>query len=200
MGLHNIDDLYELSKQLVSRFNKYPKCHIYIVRLFDFSDSSLAEATVEQKHRLIKATMEWQAFVDKNMPKPIIDTLPKAFEIPNTCMANNDASVMIVPDGHLGKCEHFVDSDFFGSIYSDEIDVQKISSYKEHVVVSPNCITCELRSTCLPLKCCTAIPKHCDELEQQEMKNRLHTKMNNVYNKFLELEKENSWEVKYAYC
>jgi len=190
MGLHNIDDLYELTKQLITRFNKYPKCYIYVVRLFEFSDNRLVDATTEDRHKLVKATMDLQNYIDNNMPKQFVDSLPKAFEIPNTCMANNDGSVMIVPDGHLGKCEHFVDSDFFGSIYSDDIDLNKIASYKEHITVSPNCINCELRSTCLPLKCCTAIPNHCDDIEKQEMVSRLHTKMGNIYNKFLEIENE----------
>ena len=122
------------------------------------------------------------------MPKPYIDKLPKSFEIPNTCMANNDRAVMIVPDGHLGKCEHFVDSEFYGSIYSDEIDLKKISEFKEHVIVGPECDDCELRSTCMPLKCCTAIPKHCDEIDKNAMLFRLHGKLRNVYNKFLEVE------------
>ena len=95
---------------------------------------------------------------------------------------------MIVPDGHLGKCEHFVDSDFFGSIYSDDYDIQKITKYKEHIIVCDRCADCEFRSLCMPLKCCSAIPRRCDDMDKMAIQSRLFSKLNNIYNKFLEEE------------
>ena len=124
------------------------------------------------------------------MPTPYIEKLSKSFSNPNKCMASSDKAVMIVPDGHLGKCEHFVDSDFYGSIYSDDIDLNKIQRYKERVVVSPDCAECNLRSLCMPIKCCTGVPNHCDEMDKIAIETRLHSKLKNIYNKFLELEEE----------
>lgn len=190
LGEHNIDDLFDLSKQLVDRFNKYPNCYIYVVRLFEDPDAKVEEKDIKNRHDLINAAVKLQNYFDTNMPKPKIDKLPQSFDIPNTCIANNDSSIMIVPDGHLGKCEHFVDSDFFGSIYSDEIDLNKIAKYKEHVIIGPECDGCELRSLCMPLKCCTCIPKHCDDIDKMASVARLHSKLKTIYNKFLEVESQ----------
>ena len=192
MGNDNAEDLFELTKMLVEKFSKYPNCYIYTVRLFEdnctvkIKDEN--EQDVADRHKLIKSCTDLQAYIDANMPTPHIETLPKAFQLPNTCMANSDKSVMIVPDGHLGKCEHFVDSDFFGSIYSDEYDIKKMMSYKEHVMVAPHCVDCEYRSLCMPLKCCGCIPMHCDDMDKMAIESRLFSKLNNIYNKFLELE------------
>jgi surface protein len=82
----------------------------------------------------------------------------------------------------LGKCEHFVDSDFYGSIYSDEIDLKKITKYKERDIVCSECDNCELRSLCIHLKCCTGVPHHCDEIDKKAIKARLNSKLTNVYN------------------
>ena len=191
LGEHNTVDLSELSKILVERFNKYKNCYIYVVKLFDDPCGEGIVVNEDTRHKLTEKLMELQKFIDNNMPKPYIDKLPQSFELPNTCMANNDRSVMIVPDGHLGKCEHFVDSEFYGSIYSDDIDFAMIKKFKEYVIVGSECYDCELRSTCMPLKCCTAIPKHCDEIDKNAMLFRLHGKLKNVYNKFLELEENN---------
>ncbi len=196
MGEHNIEDLHNLSKLLVQRFNKYENCYIYVIKLFEDPNAD-AEADVEIRHKLINNVMELQNYIDSNMPKPHIDKLPNSFELPNTCIANNDRAAMIVPDGHLGKCEHYVDSGFYGNIYSDEIDINVINKYKEHIIVCNECVRCELRSTCMPLKCCTAIPKHCDKLEKEAMLFRLHSKLRNVYNKFIEVEQINVIKVNY---
>lgn len=192
MDEHNADDLFDLTKMLVDKFRTYKNCYIYTVRLFEDACATghIIEKDIADRHKLIENSMRLQDYIDKNMPTPYIEHLPKAFQLPNTCMANSDKSVMIVPDGHLGKCEHFVDSDFFGSIYSDEYDIQKIIKYKEHIVIAPHCADCELRSLCMPLKCCGAIPRHCDDIDKMAVKARLFSKLNNVYNKFLEVEKE----------
>ena len=189
MDEHNVDDLFELSKQLVERFGKYGNCYIYVVRLFDDTCSKIRDRAVNDRHKLIESSIRLQNYIDQNMPKFLIKDLPKSFGTPNTCMACSDTAVMIVPDGHLGKCEHFVDSDFYGSIYSDEIDVQKIIKYKDWETIVPECEHCELKSLCLHLKCCTGVPKHCDDIDKKAIKNRLDSKLKNIYNKFKETEK-----------
>lgn len=191
MDEHNAEDLFNLAKSLVARFNKYNNCYIYVVRLFDGTCFKIQDRAVKDRHKLIERSIELQKYIEENMPRPFVKELPKSFANPNTCMACTDNAVMIVPDGHLGKCEHFVDSDFYGSIYSDDIDLKKIQKYKERRAISPKCEDCELRSLCLALKCCTGVPNHCDDMDKKAITARLHSKLLNVYNKFLEMENEN---------
>lgn len=190
MDEHNEEDLFSLSKLLVNRFNKYSNCHIYVVRLFEATCAKIKNRDIFDRHKLIESSIKLQSFIDANMPKPQIDKLLNSVSNPNSCMACSDNATMIVPDGHLGKCEHFVDSDFYGSIYNDEIDIKKIASYKERKIVCSNCEDCELRSLCMPLKCCTGAPTHCDEIDKKAITARLHSKLKNIYNKFLETEAE----------
>lgn len=190
MDEHNADDLFDLSKQLVERFKKYKNCYIYVVRLFEDTCSKIKNRDVKDRHKLIDRSIELHNYICENMSIPHIDELPKSFENPSSCMACSDRSVMIVPDGHLGKCEHFIDSDFFGSIYSDDIDLKKIQAYKERKTIGPQCDDCEFRSLCLHLKCCTGVPYHCDDIDKKAITSRLYSKMLNIYNKFLELEAE----------
>lgn len=186
MDEHNSKDLFELSKQLVERFNSYKNCYIYVVRLFEDTCSKIKNRSVTERHKIIKDSIELNNYIYNNMPKQNIEKLPKSFGNPNNCMACSDNSVMIVPDGHLGKCEHFVDSDFYGSIYSDEKDIAKIQRYKERTTVVPECDSCPLRPLCVHLKVCTGAPHHCDELDKEATVQRLHSKMQNIYSKYLE--------------
>lgn len=187
MDEHNADDLFKLCQFLVKRFGTYDICRIYVVRLFDDTCSKIKNREVSDRHKLIESSMKLQDFINENMPASLVKELPKSFDNPNSCMACSDSSVMIVPDGHLGKCEHFVDSNFHGSIYSDEIDLKKIYAYKERRMVSLNCEDCEFRSLCMPLKCCSGIPYHCDEMDKKEITNRLHTKLKTIYNNYTEI-------------
>ena len=185
MDEHNADDLFELAEMLVGKFNTYKNCYIYVVRLFEDTCTKIKNRNVEDRHKLIENSIKLQDYINSNMPTPAAERLPESFEKPNSCMASNDNAVMIVPDGHLGKCEHYVDSDFHGSIYSDELDLKKIAKYKERKTLGQQCDDCEMRSLCIHLKCCTGIPHHCDDLDKIAAKNRIDSKLRNIYNTFL---------------
>ncbi len=188
MDEHNVEDLFQLSKLLIDKFGKYDNCHIYVVRLFEETSLEIKNRKPEDRHKFIKRSNELQRFIDSNMPPVVMGKLEKSYPVPNQCMACNDAAVLIVPDGHLGKCEHYVDRDFYGSIYSDKIDLKTIARYKERAVVSPNCVDCKYMSLCQPLKCCSGVPNHCDEVDKKNTINRLRSNMKNVYAKFLEVQ------------
>lgn len=191
MDKYNMVDLFDLSKLLVERFNKYQNCSIYVARLYeDFCSNDIVKST-EERHKLTDETVKLQLFINKNMPKVIFDKSTAELGNSNSCMASNDSSVMIVPDGHLGKCEHYIDSDFYGSIYSDEIDLEKIARYKERAPLGPMCEDCEFRSLCLRLKCCNGAPKHCDEFDKKAIKTRLTLRMANIYKNFAAENNEN---------
>lgn len=190
MDAHNQQDLFDLSKLLVEKFRKYNNCYIYVVRLYGTDNFQIKDRDASVRHDLIKNSIALQKYIDDNMPKIIVKNLPNSINNPNTCIANSDSTVMILPHGHLGKCEHFVDSEFFGNIYSDDWDLKQIAKFKERKMVCEKCYDCEYRSLCLALKCCSSIPNYCDDIDKMAITNRLHTKLRNIYNSFLELEKD----------
>ena len=57
------------------------------------------------------------------------------------CIADNDAAVTVLPDGRLGKCEHFSENHFIGIIYSNSTDESEIRYFKEKKS-KPECEFC----------------------------------------------------------
>ena len=47
------------------------------------------------------------------------------------CMADSGGSLTVLPDGHLGLCEHYSEDNFVGSIDSDELDESVVQSFRE---------------------------------------------------------------------
>ena len=134
--------------------------------------------------------MDLQKFIDDNMQKPLIPSLGE-FRRENFCMTDNDSSAMIFADGHLGKCEHYTEDDFYGSIYSDEIDLENIRYHKQMTTVVPECDDCAYREICKHPACCTSNrADRCDEFDKIMVKNRLASKFENIYRKFMEMEPE----------
>lgn len=185
---NNADDLFELSKILVARYKKFHNCYIYPCQLFD-STCSNSNRSIDERHFVTEKVIDLQNYLSNNMPTPFIEKLAKEFKLPS-CMANSDTATMIVPDGHLGKCEHFVDSDFYGSIYSDDYDLQKIRGYKERAVVSEECNVCKYYVQCMHLKCCSGARTHCDNIDKKALENNLSQKIKNICNAFFAGEDE----------
>ena len=77
------------------------------------------------------------------------------------CMADSGGSLTVLPDGHLGLCEHYSEDNFVGSIDSDELDESVVRNFTErarpcrvrHVLWYPACIRlrkCPFSAKCLP--------------------------------------------------
>lgn len=69
-------------------------------------------------------------------------------------MADKDESVLIAPDGHLSKCGHFIDREFFGHIDSEERDEAVIRKFKERRAEIEACATCPFYPHCNRLVMC----------------------------------------------
>ena len=80
-------------------------------------------------------------------------SIPRALKI-NACMADSDDAVTILPEGQLGKCDHFTEDHFIGSIYSDALDQQEIERMKERREDIPACRGCAYYPQCRELKYC----------------------------------------------
>lgn len=72
---------------------------------------------------------------------------------PIQCMADNDSSRMIYPDGTIGKCENSSSRESVGDIYRDIVDEAMYAQYKA-VEQIPGCADCPLFPDCVNLKIC----------------------------------------------
>ena len=190
MDLHNAENLCELSKLLTDRFHTYQKCMIYVKLLYEDTFDTIQNRAAEDRHPLIQKSIDLQKFIDENMPKPMIESLSDSRR-ENFCMTDNDRSAMIFADGHLGKCEHYTEDDFYGSIYSDEVDYENLRYHKKMTTVVPECDDCPYRNVCMHPVCCTSNrADRCDEFDKIMVKNRMASKFENIYRKWKETEEK----------
>jgi hypothetical protein len=91
--------------------------------------------------------------------------------------------VVIVPDGHIGLCEHYTESEFIGHIDSSEFDKDMIASWRERREELPECGDCFYYPECINLKKCNGSPKCCDFV-RQDIREKTHQAMRNEYRRW----------------
>ena len=156
--MHNIGEMSQLVSLLHQRFG--PNEHLSV-----YSHELYCEHTPEESATLYSQRMQLQQQIDacgyRRKRK-----LQKGFKL-NRCMADNDQSVMISPDGHLGKCEHHIDREFYGHINHEERDKANIRKFKQRPADIEACATCFYYPQCCRLVTCP-ICKPCTPEEREE--------------------------------
>lgn len=161
--LYNIENLILLYKELANKFQKYINkgLHVYAHPIFEQDGYS---RTTEQRTELFRKMIEAQSLLYKlGLDKPNVKGNVKALH----CMVDSGTGVMISPDGNIGLCEHYIDSDFFSHIDNPEKkDWDIIKSWRDYRPAQDICKTCPLYPTCLKMtKCSDEID--CDKAEQE---------------------------------
>ena len=99
----------------------------------------------------------------------------------NSCMADSPYATTVLPDGRLGRCEHFGDREEVGSIYDDAPDPEKLAAWHAMRAPEPECAACAFYPHCLRLEKCNACPAGCPELFRGERLADLRNRMRNTY-------------------
>jgi radical SAM protein with 4Fe4S-binding SPASM domain len=143
---HNIGEMAELVELLHQRFGTNEHLSIYSHELF-------VERTPEDEAEIFAQQTQLAQLIAacgyKNHKRGLLKDISL-----NHCMADADGSVVIAPDGHLGKCEHFIDSNFFGHIDSEEHDEAILRKFKERRADIDACPTCFYYPQCIRLVMC----------------------------------------------
>jgi len=143
---HNVSEMAELVQLLHQRFGTNEHLSIYSHELF-------VERTPEDEVEIFAQQTQLAQQIAACGYKNHKRGLQKDIKL-NHCMADNDGSVVIAPDGHLGKCEHYIDSNFFGHIDSEERDETILRRFKERQADSEDCATCFCYPQCIRLVMC----------------------------------------------
>ena len=109
----------------------------------------------------------------------------------NLCMADNDGNVVIIPDGRLGKCEHYIDRELFGHIDSEERDEAIVRKFKERPADIEACATCFYYPQCNRLVMC-AVDFGCTPENQQEHLRDTMVSMKYEYERYLSKSKDDN--------
>lgn len=184
MDKHNKEDLYQLVDLLYERFkNSGQYFGIYAWLLYDNRGAVKSIRSDAERHELTKSLIDLEDYIyEKGLS---LDTTPNPDIRLGACIADDNNSTTILPDGRLGKCDHHSDDEFWGSIYSDEVDTAAIDSWKERRPPIKLCNTCPLYPQCIKLKKCPDDGAYdCDEYEQEIRLNRLKHQMANAADKF----------------
>lgn len=179
MDASNAQDLFALADELKVRFQGKKSFHVRGVLLKEYSGKIKSFDTMQQAldtlHVLDERLMSyglWQK-----------SFLPKGMKL-NACMADDPSSATILPDGRIGRCEHFGDREEVGSIYEDSWNTEKLSSWRALRSSEELCKICALYPMCLRLKKCNACPEQCDELYQGIRLMDIRLRMRNTYEKW----------------
>lgn len=164
----NVSELYQVVDLLYGQFHDSHNLYIYAAALFENLENNLLVRTDEEREQLYDELFRLEDYIAEKglFSKPVINT-PGVNTI--HCMADNPESILISPEGNLGSCEHHINDDFFGSIYSHRLnkDYASIAAWKEYAGEIPACKTCFYYPKCVRLKLC-ATNSCCNPQTQRE--------------------------------
>ena len=130
---HNMGEMAALVELLHQRFGTNEHLTVYSMQLYgEHSPEDNAELFA-QRMQLEQQLMQYGFRGQWGVRRDIKG---------NCCSADNDGSVVIAPDGHLGKCEQYIDSEFFGHIDSEERNEAVLRKFKERRADIEACATC----------------------------------------------------------
>lgn len=182
MDDHNEDDLYKLVDYLYQRYSKYKELFVYSHLLFEDSTehqksrSTIERQMMQQKYLIFNAYLRQKYPVKSRGVKYLLQF--------TQCQADDNGSTIILPDGHLGKCEHYSDTDFWGSIYSDEVDEDVLNDFRRIRYLGEQCNKCFLFPACISLMRCPQTTDHCDEYDMKDKEEFISLCMRNSYDDY----------------
>lgn len=178
---HNIENLKELVTFLAKEFSGEKNFSVYIHELFDDTK------TLEHSKQIFENMMEINTLITKynlriqgaNVPDNI-----KAIH----CMVDDDKSVVIMPNGQLGVCEHYETEHFVGHINNPTaINMEELKAWREMSEFEEICSDCPYKPACLKCKLC---PDHkiCDIYEKEYQLHRTKEDLKIIYKDYLKMQ------------
>ena len=156
VGTHNGDDLKELVSYLNERFKNdmNRKFSVYAHPIFETGMDDETKRTPEERALVYQKLEELEQHMKSIGISLGIGRLGGLRT--RHCMVDGGKAILILPDGKLGLCEHYTDSEYFGQLGDDREswDWEEIKSLVEQTDMLPECGDCVLYPTCYRLKKC----------------------------------------------
>ena len=105
-------------------------------------------------------------------------------------MVDDDKSVVIMPNGQLGVCEHYENEHFVGHINDPyNIDKEELKRWREMSEFQDICEDCPYKPACLKCKLC---PDHkiCDIYEKEYVLHRTKEDLKKIYKDYLDKQQQ----------
>ena len=172
IDMYNIGEMADLVELLHQRFGTNEHLSVHCIQLYgEHSPEDNAELfarRMQLEQQLMQYGFRGQWGVRRDIKV-------------NCCSADNDGSVVIAPDGHLGKCEHYIDSEFFGHIDSEERNEAVLRKFKERKPDIEACATCFYYPQCNRNRLVMCKKYNCTPEYRQE---RLHETTEGMKNEY----------------
>lgn len=148
----NVEDIEELMNVLADRYNGQDLLSLQILHLFELFGPEARQLSSEERSELLHQIRRLKNY---GYQLGLWNTKKLNHKLALCrCMVDSEDALMIVPDGHLGLCEHHLEDRFFGHIDNDEWDMEVIKQSREYCEETEACDTCALYPICNRLKIC----------------------------------------------
>ena len=182
---HNAEDIMKLVDYIEENIGPSSNLLVYSWLLYDSRLSGNKKRDMESKRKLTETQIDLANHIVEHrlrFVKPITSKM-----ITKSCMAEDESSITILPDGHIGKCDHYLESDFIGSIYEDKpFDPEILKRWKVKRDEVELCKMCCLFPYCRKLKNCPETGEEiCDEIIQSFYLNHARLRILAAYHNFI---------------
>lgn len=100
------------------------------------------------------------------------------------CKAQRHNSVIVMPNGDLGKCDTLLDDKLFGSIYTNRKDEQAINYWFRRNVIE-KCKTCISYPSCAAYNSCPNFIDNCEFVTSKYHEDRVALNMHTIYKEYM---------------
>ena len=182
---HNAQNIFELVDVLHERYKSVKNLSLYSSPLFEDVEGEHFQRTPEQRVEVLNLEKELD---EKIYSLGMGDYVPNIKETQfNSCMADSNDSIMILPDGYLGKCARYSDGNYVGHVYDSNLNEDLLSKFHELRNRLDECNSCPLYPKCFRLKMCDG-SEMCFVEHKIKQINEIKRAVQNEYHAFLELE------------
>lgn len=154
VDLYNGDDLKVLIKKVFDRFGVNRKVFAYCHPVFETGLDDKTKRAPEDRKLVYQKTKELEEYMISLGQRACMHSLSRTVRS-HHCMVDGGRSILILPDGKLGLCEHYTDTEYFGKLGQsrEEWDWEELDSLKEIGYVD-ECKTCPYFPDCMRLNKC----------------------------------------------
>ena len=174
----NLEDLLQLSQELGQRFAGKKNLAVYAQHLFS-KTKTMAETYSEDEWVIRNENMRRLEALLKEKGLISQEGISQKICL-HHCRADSGTSVTILPDGSVGLCDQFSDSEFIGHIDREGFDADVVKSWRETSPEIEACATCFYHPYCVMLKKCPSGGK-CFPQRQERYLRKVLRQMENEY-------------------
>lgn len=166
IDMHNIKNMYELIETLYNDYGSCKNFKVYPAILFEKIGADKRIRTDEQRKIIYEKYLE---LCDHLFQLGILNISPLTSKLKlRRCIADNDHSTVILPNGDLCKCEHYSDAEKIGTIYDTYVNKKIVESWKDKKEAISECDRCIWYPNCIRLKKCeNGAPPECTDGERK---------------------------------